>query len=245
MPVQPKGTVEGRFAPAEELPGGWYLHGATDSGMILPNTVPQALDVPRFPPQSRTSMDSLVSGFSANNSIYMPEQVEFIMSEEDRRKYFYAQQAQQAPTGAYMNVENLDRGRVFEMTDEMNRKGTWSGDIDDLSSEEEMPLRSRIPSQGLQSYNEVEGFVPGSSPKFAPTKPSRLSSYSTADSEDYERQNYESSTAEILRLMTVRQTEQTSNPSGRVPLIRLSGDDQVEPIETRQSRRSHSPFASD
>ena len=245
VPVQPTETIKGRFAPAEELPGGWYLHGATDSGITLQNTMSQDLTVPRFPPGSRASMDSLVSGFSANNSVYMPKPVETIMSEEDRRKYFFAQQAQQAPTGAYMNIENLDRGRVFEMTDEMDRKGIWSGDVDDSSSEEETPFRSGMPSQGLQNYNQAGGFALGLSPNFAPTRPSRLSSYSAVSSEEDGIQNHESSTAELLRPMMVHQTEQPSSPLSRVPLIRLPSGDQAGSTEIQRLRRSPSPSTSD
>ena len=241
VPVQPTDTVEGRFAPAEELPGGWYLHGATDTGMTLPNMMPRDLSAPRIPLHPRSSFDSLVSGFSANNSVYMPQMVENIMSEEDRRKYFFAQQAQQTPTGAYMNVENLDRGRVFEMTDETDRKGAWSDDIDEMSSEDETPPRGRIPLRYPQSYGLAGGISPGSSSNFAPTRPSRLSSYSTAGSEGDGARDAATPSAQHTHPAQFRQSQRTASSLGNLPLIRLPSGDHLESIEVKQPPRSRVP----
>jgi chitin synthase len=40
VPLQPSDHLEGRFAPAERLPGGWYQQG-NDSGLTLPNMLPR------------------------------------------------------------------------------------------------------------------------------------------------------------------------------------------------------------
>ena len=181
VPVQPREALEGRFAAAEELPGGWYLQGATDSGMTLPNH-PFDLSAPRIPLHPRASTDSLVSGFSGTNSVYLPKRVESFMSEEDRRKYMFAQQAQSAPTGAYMNVENLDRGRILDI-EEADRKGVWSDEVEWENSDDEMKHRGRMRPPYARAYPS-QGNSPLPSPNFAPTRPSRLSSYASTNDGD-------------------------------------------------------------
>ena len=234
VPIQPTEIIEGRFAPAEELPGGWYLHGATDSGLTLPNMGTRDMSVPRIPIRPRDSFDSLVSGFSGNNSVYMPKRVESIMSEEDRRKYFFAQQAQEAPTGAYMNVEHLDRGKVFEMGDE-DRKGVWSETIEDLDSGDETPPRGRPQRRYPQAYGRPGGVSPGASPGFEPSRPSKLSSYSNAGSGD-DAEDLPLPVAGYQSRESIRptSTERTASPLDGVPLIKTPTGDQVETFEMQQ-----------
>ena len=234
VPVQPTDTIEGRFAPAEELPGGWYVQGTTDSGVTLPSMMLRDLSAPRIPLHPRNSFDSLVSGYSANNSVYMPQMVENIMSEEDRRKYFFAQQAQQAPTGAYMNVENLDHGRVIEMTDEMDRKGVWSDEVDEISSDDDTPPRGRMPVRYPQSYGQAGATSAGRSSNFAPSKRSRLSSYSTAGSGDEEAQEFTLPSGQHPPPAQFRRSERTASPLGNLPLIRLPSGDHLESIESQR-----------
>lgn len=104
VPLQPADSLEGRFAPAERLPGGWYQQ-PNDSGLTLPNTLPRNPNVPNVPLHPRTSMDSFVSGASANNSIYMPRRVESFMDPEDARIYHKAQANQKPAGGAYFEAE--------------------------------------------------------------------------------------------------------------------------------------------
>jgi chitin synthase len=104
VPLQPADNLEGRFAPAERLPGGWYQQ-PNDSGLTLPNTLPRNPNVPNVPLHPRSSMDSFVSGTSANNSIYMPRRVESFMDPEDARLYHKTQANQKPAGGAYFEVE--------------------------------------------------------------------------------------------------------------------------------------------
>lgn len=239
VPVLPTESIDGRFAPAEGLPGGWYLHGAVDSGITLPNTAMADLTAPRMPMVSRNSFDSNVSGGSGTNSVYMPKQVESIMNEEDRRKYLFAQQAQRAPTGAYMNVENLDHGRVYEMTDEMDRKGIWSDDIDELSSEDEGPKSNRSHPRYQQSYVPSRGFSPGISPDFAPSRPSRLSNYHNVEDLDDEDEDFSLPAATHPRLGPVENSRigRDSDKTTSVPLIRLPAGAQTGSHATQQETR--------
>ena len=123
VPVQPSDHLEGRFAAAEHLPGGWYLQN-NDSGLTLPNMHPRNPNVPRIPLHPRDSFDSNLTIDSAVNSVYMPRRVESIMSEEDRRKYFFAQQAQSQRESAAIGPDG--EGRISEINDEYDGKSDLS-----------------------------------------------------------------------------------------------------------------------
>lgn len=128
IPLQPSEHIEGRFAPAERLPGGWYIQN-NDSGLTLPNMLPRNPDAPRIPLHPRASFDSVVTSASVGNSVYMPRRVESIMGDEDRRKYYFAQQAQQEPGGAYLNGS---QGQVYDLGDEGD-KDNWADSVDSLA----------------------------------------------------------------------------------------------------------------
>ena len=123
VPVQPSDHLEGRFAAAEHLPGVWYLQN-NDSGLTLPNMHPRNPNVPRIPLHPRDSFDSNLTIDSAVNSVYMPRRVESIMSEEDRRKYFFAQQAQSQRESAAIGPDG--EGRISEINDEYDGKSDLS-----------------------------------------------------------------------------------------------------------------------
>ncbi len=134
MPLQPTDHLEGRFAAAERLPGGWYLQN-NDSGFTLPNMLPRDPNMPHIPLHPRDSFDSLVTTASPNNSVYFPRRVEDFMGEDDRLKYRIAQQAQLQPRGAYMSMQ-AQHGQVYEVGDEVNQKASWSESDDSLHSTE-------------------------------------------------------------------------------------------------------------
>lgn len=107
VPLQPSDHLEGRFAAAERLPGGWYQQ-ANDSGLTLPNMMPRDPNAPRVPlhpHDPRASMDSLVSANSNANSIYMPRRVESFMDPEDARIYHKTQANQKPAGGAYFEAD--------------------------------------------------------------------------------------------------------------------------------------------
>jgi chitin synthase len=66
--------------------------------------------VPRIPLHPRDSFDSFLSNTTGINSVYMPRRVESIMGDEDRKKYFYAQQAQRESSTSYNDERS--RGRL-------------------------------------------------------------------------------------------------------------------------------------
>jgi chitin synthase len=109
VPLLPPERLEGRFAAAERLPGGWYeqtndsLNSVAAPGMLGKN-----------PMMSRDSFTSYVSGITDTNSVYMPRRVESIMGEEDRKKYAIAQANQKAAGGAYYS--QVSNTRTFTDT---------------------------------------------------------------------------------------------------------------------------------
>ena len=93
--VLPSDDLDGRFAAAELMPGGWYKQN-NDSQL----TVPEAM---HGTPSSlrRGSVDSIFTSTSANLSIYMPRRVESIVAPDDASAYHRAQ-AMQRPAGGAM-----------------------------------------------------------------------------------------------------------------------------------------------
>ncbi|KAE9976118.1 hypothetical protein Vi05172_g7302 [Venturia inaequalis] len=104
LPVQPSDYLEGRFAPAEKLPGGWY-HQTNDSGLTLPDGLPSNPKRPRVPLHPRDSFDSIVTAGSMTTSIYMPRRVESFMPSEDTVTYHINQQGQRPAGGEHYEHE--------------------------------------------------------------------------------------------------------------------------------------------
>lgn len=97
VPIRPSEKVEGRFAPAEQVLDGCYIH-TRETGPVLTQLESPLPHVPRIqiPGQfNYSSEDSLFSGSSdcGSNTISLPHNVESLMSEEDQRKLYYARQA--------------------------------------------------------------------------------------------------------------------------------------------------------
>lgn len=258
IPLQPSDHLEGRFAPAERLPGGWYMHN-NDSGLTLPNMMPRNPNAPHIPLHPRASFDSFVTSASAGNSVYMPRRVESIMGDEDRRKYFFAQQAQREPGGAYMTERS--HGHVYDMDDEHNQKETWSESAESLSydpppAHDRQPnpqeyLRPEFHSRTNSFNNNVT--PPGShSPNFAPTHPSGLSSQLNTTYDDLTVPDASLNTGDHTATVSTH-TRTHRSPLGRTALSRSNtGDDieldsrtqQVDPLMSNRGRDGRSVSAS-
>jgi chitin synthase len=153
VPLQPPDRLDGRFAAAEKLPGGWYQQ-ANDS-MVSVGGAGLAPRRPRIPLHPRESFDSVVSAQSNGNSIYMPRRVESIMGEEDRKKYAMAQASQRAAGGAYMT--GASSGQVYELSESELAKGNWNESVESLGSYGSYHDRTshhRVVS-GNSTHNEV------------------------------------------------------------------------------------------
>ena len=129
VPLQPPERLEGRFAAAERLPGGWYGHPddsmvSFSTGAILNGS--SELDFPRR------------HSFESNSSVFMPRRVESIMGEEDQRKYALAQASQRAAGGAYMT--NTDSsGEFHELSVLELRSNAFVDSIDGATSGRLLP----------------------------------------------------------------------------------------------------------
>ena len=168
VPLQPSDHLEGRFAPAERLPGGWYQQG-NDSGLTLPNMLPRNPNVARIPLHPRDSFDSFVSNTTGVNSVYMPRRVESIMGDEDRKKYLYAQQAQRESGSGHLHEQS--HGQVYEVEDDNDHKGTWSESMESLESEHVYPREYQRPSHSRES-SYSNSHAPGSNASRIPARTS-------------------------------------------------------------------------
>ncbi|KAI9736046.1 MAG: hypothetical protein M1818_006222 [Claussenomyces sp. TS43310] len=90
VPLMPPDKIEGRFAAAERLPGGWYYQ-ANDSMLTLGTSGGSPLPTPNpFPLQARDSFDSWKSALSGGNSLIMARGMDSLVNQQDRRKYAIA-----------------------------------------------------------------------------------------------------------------------------------------------------------
>lgn len=240
IPLMPSDHLEGRFAPAERLPGGWYLQN-NDSGLTLPNMLPRDPNVPRIPLHPRESFDSFVTSASASNSVYMPRRVESIMGEEDRKKYFFAQQAQREPGGAYMTH---DHGRVYDLDDDSPHKENWNESVESFGYEttatpNQYPSQDhlRAEPQRSSSYNNPVT-PPGSrSPNFAPAQPSGLSTQLDYQYGDLAMPENTLNTGENASGLST-QTRTARSPLGRMALSRSNTGDEAIELDQRTQQRA-------
>lgn len=108
--VLPEETIEGRFAAAEQLPGGWYKQ-TNNSGQTFPDLVPGELRET----YRRSSADSFVTESSAINSVYLPRRVESIMNPDDTNTYHRLQAVQRPAGGAF-----FEAGREAKAADRLD-----------------------------------------------------------------------------------------------------------------------------
>ena len=105
VPIVPSGRMEGRFAPAERGPSGWYRQvnesGVTVADVRRPSTAGRRYPSTSSNPYARSSIDSLAttgSGSEAGMSIYLPRRVESFLPTEDTATY-HSNQLTQRPAG--------------------------------------------------------------------------------------------------------------------------------------------------
>jgi chitin synthase len=125
VPLQPSEHLEGRFAPAEKMPGGWYEQA---SEYTLPDLFFRNPDAPRVPLHPRDSFDSFMSFNSHGGSIYMPRRVESFMASEDAEMYHTNQQSQRPAGGAFYEQERTpgpSRQYTAQVQDESEKPDTY------------------------------------------------------------------------------------------------------------------------
>jgi chitin synthase len=107
VPLQPPNHLQGRFAPAERLPGGWYRQ-STDSGILNPDLTHRRPSDPNLPQSSqRTSWQSVGVGSGSSRSSLVPRRVESLIGLEAVTAYHNQQAAQRPAGGAYYEAPRL------------------------------------------------------------------------------------------------------------------------------------------
>ena len=264
VPLQPSGHLDGRFAPAQRLPGGWYMQN-NDSGLTLPNMLPRNPDAPRIPLHPRASMDSFMTMDTNVNSVYMPRRVESIMGDEDQRKYMFAQQAQKSGGGVFAPEQT---GKVYDLGDDdgkadwadsslsLDGRGAGPGYDSDTQQQQNRDFRhdgrSRASSFHSAAPQPPSGVASGSaSPMFRPTTPSGLSSEMGLLSAPQNVHNRDRSTSPMragrspLRNLPVsgapgEPIEMGERPQQRMPLMR---DNSREELPLDDNRRGSTDSA--
>lgn len=94
VPVHPSEKVEGRFAPAAQLPEGGYANAYNDSGVAVTQVMSPLPGVPRIHLHPRQLSSD--SGFTTDstNPISMPHSVESLMNEDEQIRLYLARKGQ-------------------------------------------------------------------------------------------------------------------------------------------------------
>ena len=229
VPLQPIDHLEGRFAPAERLPGGWYVQN-NDSGLTLPNMLPRNPHAPYILVHPRESFESYSSDDSVRVPVYMPRTVESIMSNEDKKKYHVAQQAKRG-MGNTMVVDRTG-GRVFEMGDADDLKSEWADTLASLNTDSDPPKEPamRQVRPGVSSNIATVG-TRSQSPSYRPLNPSGLS---TEVAITIPEPAYPTVQAPPT---TFRPLEMATSPLTRLPLARISVGDGSDQAKIRMNER--------
>lgn len=154
IPLQPPDRIEGRFAAAERLPGGWYQQG-NDSMVSMGGAGLASGGLGRMQLHPRDSFDSNFSAQTSTHSIYMPRRVESIMDEENQKKYAMAQATQRAGGGTYATAPPT--GQIYEMDEIELRKGGWKDSVESLADDQNRPDHRRISSLGSMGGTPGDG----------------------------------------------------------------------------------------
>ena len=107
VPLQPPNHLQGRFAPAERLPGGWYRQ-TNDSGVLNPDLTHRRPSDPIQPHSQRTSWQSIGIGSGSSRSSLVPRRVESLIGLEAVTAYHNQQAAQRPAGGAYYETPRLN-----------------------------------------------------------------------------------------------------------------------------------------
>ncbi|EMC96372.1 glycosyltransferase family 2 protein [Baudoinia panamericana UAMH 10762] len=148
-PLLPFSDVEGRFTPAEELPGGWYQQ-VNHSGPLLHKRSPWAHGDEPYP-RHRFARDSFDSTHS-DGSVYRPKPVESIFDDpKDARIYLRGRASQRPPGGAHFET------RIAQMAntpyEQPNAIGSYSPAASDSSLSLHFDVPYREPAQpAFQTY---------------------------------------------------------------------------------------------
>ncbi|KAK6435972.1 hypothetical protein LTR95_007843 [Oleoguttula sp. CCFEE 5521] len=151
-PLLPPDRLEGRFAPAEEMPGGWYRQ-SNDSGRVRGNLTLRD----HTPPGSRSgSWDSFYDPASARSSM-RPRRVESIVGFDAMAAYRQQQLSQRPAGGAYYEAARPPFGAVSGPYGQSDFARPRDHSSESLASNDSVPMHfgvpGRLPSSAPRTYS--------------------------------------------------------------------------------------------
>ena len=171
IPVVPSGRMEGRFAPAERGPSGWYRQ-ANESGVTVAGDVrrPTMQGRGRYPstsssnPYARSSIDSLATTGSEAQSIYLPRRVESFLPTEDTATYHSNQLTQKPAGGQHFErprpmLRRYGRRRSRSLGGEFEKGRYRTAEFEDESEASigfEGMLEPKVPGTGSDSIESLD-----------------------------------------------------------------------------------------
>ena len=163
-PLMPSGHLEGRFAPAEAMPGGWYRQ-PNDSDVLRPDMTLR--DVENKPWMSRSRRESGASDASStrtSSGIQLPRRIESIFDPEDARVYLNRLADQRPAGGAYYETPCGRAVSTFgsvPLTRQGSLRSAASADSDDSVSLH-FGIPDRRPTQPAKQIDADEAHPRGS-----------------------------------------------------------------------------------
>ena len=248
IPLQPSDRVEGRFAPPERLPGGWYMQNSPP-GLTVPDVISGYPNIP-IVPLRRDSSDSFIT-VASSNSVYTPKPLASLISDERRRKAAHVREAQQS--GNRYRQLPLEEQDIGMREASRNRKSN--------SRDSVVETGRRISSNPFDTEP--------SNPEFGPAAlhlndsnlddsyfPEGQAVYSTARTQAYHPVNSADEAAQIPMLpqdllhsqgcrsvVASRNMRHERSPLGRLPVTR-SGTPDDTAIELSERQAQEMPFIS-
>ncbi|KAK6436393.1 hypothetical protein LTR95_007420 [Oleoguttula sp. CCFEE 5521] len=151
-PLLPPDRLEGRFAPAEEMPGGWYRQ-SNDSGRVRANLTLRD----HTPPGSRSgSWDSFYDPASARSSM-RPRRVERIVGFDAMAAYRQQQLPQRPAGGAYFEAARPPFGPFDGPYGRDDFAQPRDHSRESLASNDSVPMHfgvpGRLPSPAPRTYS--------------------------------------------------------------------------------------------
>ena len=257
VPVIPTDRIEGRFTAAERRPGGWYSQrDDSDLDLSYLNMRAWDLDAPRPRLRTRNSFDSLVTAASTS-SVYMPRRIEDLLSEEDRVKYAFAQNAKRTG-GVDYTMSEEDRRKVLMANQALRNQTPSRGDVSPAGSDQDSaflgwqnrktsfadsdrswdsgdeggPPVSQDYFSGEQQYHQAVGDSPGGSPTFVGGNTRRPSNtLDNLEEVDLGMPTLTVPAGALGRTHSPRQRSSERSPLSAAPLTFLPAGDDMEAFE--------------
>ncbi|XRM41193.1 hypothetical protein ABZX51_004480 [Aspergillus tubingensis] len=163
VPIRPSSKVNGRLSFAPQLPDRYYdYQGAL--GTSLAKYLTPLPDVPRIGLHPHCSSDSVATSDSGGNSIFMPQNVESLMSAEERARLSISRQAQE-DTGLLhtREADGGERGLYVQSNEDPVDNRAY--EMHTIESESSVPSgKPQVSSSVPQSVMQQSRAVPGSQP---------------------------------------------------------------------------------